>query len=138
MEFVAEDTKRLTAERPPDAITRPSRIRYPTATASSTTARGGRIFATSGIVTVGGRIALVGDLVRYPDGSEARIVSGAGEALRYRDRPVALIGSMLDNGDIITGPAHHGLAVIRYSDDPPIPGLLEADFAASQPKRAQP
>lgn len=138
MEYVAEDSQRSIAERTPDADAHPSRTRYPTATASSTTARGGRIFATSGIVTVGGRIALVGDLVRYPNGSEARIVSGAGEALRYRDHPVALVGSMLDNGDIITGPAHHGLAVTRYADDPPIPGFLEAGFTASRLTRELP
>ncbi|MBT0962602.1 hypothetical protein [Denitromonas iodatirespirans] len=52
--------------------------------------------------------------------------------------PIGAESSIVPRRDIITGPAHHGLAVIRYADDPPIPGLLEADFAASQLIRALP
>ncbi|MEF9673785.1 hypothetical protein QNM99_22885 [Pseudomonas sp. PCH446] len=37
------------------------------------------------------RIACVGDLVRYPDGKESEIVSGAGIAAAFDGRPLAIV-----------------------------------------------
>jgi hypothetical protein len=77
---------------------------------------------------VGGRVALVGDIARYPDGGEARIVSGAGAALLYKGRMIALVGSELDNGDRITGPMHNGMVIVQYAGEAPINGLLDPDY----------
>lgn len=125
MDYTDEDGQRLAAEFTATLAAKPVKARYSVATESSTTGLGGQINATSNLCTVGGRVALVGDRVRYPDGSEARIISGAGDAMRHKDRAIALVGSALDNGDTITGPEHNGLRLTQYADEPPIPGLLE-------------
>lgn len=55
-----------------------------------------------------------GCAVTYLDGSTARIVSSAGSAQRYKKRGVALVGSLLDNGDeIISTPQSAGMIVRR-------------------------
>jgi predicted XRE-type DNA-binding protein len=125
MEYTEADGERLVADFMAKLAAKPVKGRYPAATESSTTGRGGKIIATSGLCTVGGRVALVGDAVRYPDGSQARIVSGAGAAMCYDNRAIALVGSALDNGDTITGPEHSGMVIVQYADEPPLPGLLE-------------
>ena len=88
--------------------------------------------ATSGLHTAGGRIALVADIVRYADGSEARIISGAGVASVYAGRPIALVGRELDNGDRITGPIHNGMVIVQYADEAPIKGLLDPNYLPSK------
>ena len=68
--------------------------RYPIATIGSRTRRGGEVvLASQGEPADDFRIACVGDRVRYPDGSESVIVSGAGHASTYANRPIALVGS---------------------------------------------
>lgn len=131
MEYTEEDMQRLVAEFQAKLDAQPVKARHPAATESSTTARGGTIVATSSVFTVGGRVALVGDAVRYPDGSEARIVSGAGAAAVHKRQPVALVGSALDNGDTITGPTHEGLAVVEREGSS-IAGLFDPDYIPPQ------
>lgn len=46
-------------------------------------------------------IALVGDEVVYPDGTNARIVTGSGSRFRKGEQSIALVGSRLSNGDVI-------------------------------------
>ncbi|WP_229413005.1 PAAR domain-containing protein [Massilia alkalitolerans] len=76
--------------------------RYPIATIGSRTVQGGEVVVADNVVHMDGfRIACVGDRVRYPDGSESIIVSGAGNASTFGDRPVALVGSHVENGDRI-------------------------------------
>lgn len=133
MEFTEADGERLAAEFMAQVAGKPVRGRYPAATQSSTTERGGRIAATSGLHTVGGRVALVGDLVRYPDGAETRIVSGAGAAMVCHGRSLAVVGSELDNGDRIIGPIHNGLVIVQYADEAPIRGLLDPNYVPTQP-----
>ena len=63
-----------------------------------------------------------GCMVSYPDGSRARIVSSAGSRNRYNVRGVALVGSILDNGDeIISTPQGSSIMIVRegvpQSDD---------------------
>jgi predicted XRE-type DNA-binding protein/uncharacterized Zn-binding protein involved in type VI secretion len=128
MEYTEEDGLRLAAEFMAKVAARPVQGRYPVATESSTTERGGQVVASSGISTVGGRVALVGDVVRYPDGSETTIVSGAGVAMIYRGKPAAVVGSELENGDRIDGPAHNGLTFTQYADEAPIKGLLDRTY----------
>ena len=57
--------------------------RYPIATIGSRTRRGGEVVLAQGEPADDFRIACVGDRVRYPDGSESVIVSGAGHASTY-------------------------------------------------------
>lgn len=135
MEYTEADGQRMVAEFMAKVAAKPVKARYPAATESSTTERGGQVIATSGLGTIGGRVALVGDLVRYPDGSQACIASGSGSALRYSNRSIALVGSALDNGDTITGPEHSGMAIVQYADEPPIPGLLDPSY---NPQEGQP
>lgn len=114
-------------------LARPIERRHPVATEGSTTERGGKVInASSGSVVDGKRVALVGDTVRYLDGSEARIVSGAGYALVYKGRSIALVGSELDNGDRINGPAHGGVTIVEYEGAAPIPGLFDRNYVLPQ------
>lgn len=132
MEYTEADGQRLVAEFMAKLAAKPVKGRYPAVTESSTTERGGRPIATSGLHTAGGRIALVGDIVRYADGSEAQIISGAGVASVYAGRPIALVGSELDNGDHITGPIHNGMVIVQYADEAPIKGLLDPSYVPPQ------
>lgn len=138
MEYTEADGLRLVAEFMARLAARPVKGRYPAATESSTTERGGKLIATSGFSTIGGRVAMVGDIARYADGSEARIVSGAGVAALYEGRPLALVGSELDNGDRITGPVHNGMVIVQYADEAPITGLLDPSYVPRLPEGGQP
>lgn len=137
MEYTEADGQRQVAEFMAKLAARPVKGRYPAATESSTTERGGKIIATSGFSTIGGRVAMVGDIVRYADGSEARIASGAGVAAVYEGRPLALVGSELDNGDRITGPAHNGMVIVQYADEAPIQGLLNPSYLPTPPEEGR-
>jgi predicted XRE-type DNA-binding protein len=128
MEYTEADGECLVAEFMAQLAAKPVKARYPAATEYSTTERGGRIVASSSLCTAGGRVALVGDIALYPDGGEARIVSGAGTAFLYKGRMMALVGSELNNGDRITGPMHNGMVIVQYVDEAPIKGLLDPNY----------
>jgi uncharacterized Zn-binding protein involved in type VI secretion len=103
--------------------------RYPIATIGSRTRRGGEVvLASQGEPADDFRIACVGDRVRYPDGSESVIVSGAGHASTYANRPIALVGSHIANGDRIVARAQ-SIGEIVVVEGEPIPGLLEPGYA---------
>lgn len=123
-----DEGERLVAEFMAKLAAKPVKATYPVATEASITGRGGKIIATCDIFLHDKRIALVGDIVRYADGSEASIVSGAGMACVVDGRPAALVGSALDNGDHITGPIHNESVIIQYADEAPIEGLLDPSF----------
>lgn len=133
MDYTEEEAQRLVAEFAAKAAERPVKARYPAATENSTTERGGKIVATSGISMLGCCVALVGDIVCYPDGSQTKIVSGAGAAMIYRGRPMAVVGSELENGDRINGPTHSGMSIVQYADREPIKGLLDRNYVLLQP-----
>jgi len=71
---------------------------YYLATIGSKTRLGGEVVTASSDMEL---IARVGDKVRYPDGSETEIISGAGSLLLIAGRPAAIVGSELANGDHI-------------------------------------
>ncbi|WP_230975233.1 PAAR domain-containing protein [Burkholderia stagnalis] len=72
------------------------------ATIGALTQRGGRVTkASSKLTVVGLAVARVGDIVTYEDGSEAVITDGAGRYAIGGDKPLALVGSRLSNGDHI-------------------------------------
>lgn len=70
-------------------------------------------------------------MVRYPDGSEARIISGAGIASALGGRVVAIVGSALDNGDRMTEPLRNDSVIVQYAVEPRIEGLLDPSFMPS-------
>ena len=103
--------------------------RYPIATIGSRTRRGGEVvLAGQGEPADDFRIACVGDRVRYPDGSESVIVSGAGHASTYANRPIALVGSHIANGDCIVARAQ-SIGEIVVVEGEPILGLLDPGYA---------
>jgi len=103
--------------------------RYPIATIGSRTRRGGEVvLGEQGEPADDYRIACVGDRVRYPDGSESVIVSGAGHASTYANRPIALVGSHIANGDRIVARAQ-SIGEIVVVEGEPIAGLLEPGYA---------
>ena len=103
--------------------------RYAIATVGSHTLRGGMVFvAEHGQHADGWRVACVGDRVRYPDGSESIIVSGAGNASTFDDRPVALVGSHVENGDRIAGSQQNMGEIVLFEGDAPIAGLLQPGY----------
>lgn len=102
---------RVTAENPipglfdPAYEPPPSRPSYHLAVKGATTARGGVLHEATGWWDMGDRIgksAVVRNVVHYPDGSTARIVTGLGIANHPAFGPLAFVGSELDNGDTIT------------------------------------
>jgi uncharacterized Zn-binding protein involved in type VI secretion len=104
--------------------------RYPIATIGSRTRRGGQVVHADGH-TDDFRVACVGDRVRYPDGSESVITSGAGHASTFADRPIALVGSHIANGDRIVTRAQ-SIGEIIVVEGEPVSGLLEPGY---QPPR---
>jgi uncharacterized Zn-binding protein involved in type VI secretion len=101
---------------------------HPFATVGSTTERGGRIaYASSGAKIAELAIARVGDKVVYEDGSEAYIIDGAGFAAVYLDKPLALVGSRLSNGDRIVKSLHTGAGINERAGHP-IVGLFDPDY----------
>lgn len=109
-----------------DAATRPTvrvtpRKTYKLATLGSRTERGGQVAVVHDKIheADGHLVACVGDTVRYPDGSEARIVTGVPKIL-VNDRPLAVEGSTLDNGDVIVQSLQDGIEINEYDDDEPL------------------
>lgn len=119
----------LIAERAATRAERPIKATYNIATLGSKTRMGGEIVsASTGMVIEKHRVACVGDRVRYPDGSESTIVSGAGTALTVKGTPAAIVGSALANGDTVTCSLQSLYRISEYSDDNGIPGLLQPDW----------
>jgi uncharacterized Zn-binding protein involved in type VI secretion len=105
--------------------------RYPIATIGSRTRRGGQVVLANDEQQADDfRVACVGDRVRYPDGSESVIVSGAGHASTFADRPIALVGSHVANGDRIVARAQ-SIGEIVVIEGETIPGLLDPAYTAA-------
>lgn len=138
MEYTEADGQHLVAEFMAKLAAWPVQGRYPAATEISTTERGGKLIAKSGFSTIGGRVAMAGDVMRYADGSEARIVSRAGVAALHEGRPLALVGSELGNSDRITGPVHNCMVIVQYADEEPITGLLDRSYVHKSPEGCEP
>ena len=131
MEYTEADGQRLVAEFMAKLAARPVKGVYDLATLGSKTRLGGEVAtASTGMAMDGHRIACVGDVVRYPDGTESRIVSGAGAALAYKGRPMAIVGSATNNGDTIVSSLQSAAQIREYADDGGIPGLLQPNYMA--------
>jgi len=98
----------------PTYVPPPAAPAYRLAVRGARTAHGGALREPSGTWEVAphlGNAAVVGDLVHYPDGSTACVISGLGLADRSDFAPLAFVGSELDNGDTITdSPERRGVA----------------------------
>lgn len=108
---------------------RPHRAYY-VVTEGATTKNGGVVrsrYSEIGYSTLHEKhLATVGDLVVYPDGSTAKIISGCGGCLVLDESPVAIPQSVLDNGDTIeeSGILHNDLEITIYEDEPLPEGFL--------------
>lgn len=75
---------------------------YNSAFVGSKTANGGEVVTgTSRAQYKGVKEARVGDWVQYPNGSKAKITSGAGYAVLSDSYPIAIVGSHVEGGDFI-------------------------------------
>ncbi|MDS0857368.1 PAAR domain-containing protein [Burkholderia pseudomultivorans] len=98
------------------------------ATIGALTERGGRVTKASSELTVAGlAVARVGDIVTYEDGSEAVIADGAGEYAIGSDKPLALVGSRLSNGDCIVETLQRWWG-IHVPPGETIDGLFDASY----------
>jgi uncharacterized Zn-binding protein involved in type VI secretion len=99
------------------------------ATVDSFSERGRRITRVPTSATIDDKgVAVVGDIVTYEDGTEATIIDGAGFAAMWGNKPVALVGSRLSNGDrIISTPQDSFGITVRDGED--IPGLFDLSHA---------
>ena len=129
MEYTEVDGQRLVAEFMATLAARSVKGVYDLATLGSKTRLGGEVAtASTGMTMDGHRIACVGDVVRYPDGTESKIVSGAGAALTYKGQPMARVGSATDNGDTIITSLQSSAQIHEYADDAGILGLLQPGY----------
>ncbi|MES3025243.1 MAG: PAAR domain-containing protein [Pseudomonadota bacterium] len=124
-----EETRRFLAESAAASAYRPVKKLHAAVTIGSRTRRGGEVVtASTGIEVLVGEqrlcVACVGDLVRYPDGSESTITTGAGVAVCYRGRPIAVVGSDLANGDVITESLQASYQITHNVSEPVIAGVL--------------
>lgn len=70
-------------------------------------------------------VARIGDEAIYPDGTTAKIITGAGSALVIDGKSAALIGSRLENGDEIIDSPNTSLAISIFPDVPKPKGFLD-------------
>jgi uncharacterized Zn-binding protein involved in type VI secretion len=127
---ISVTSRTLAPTHTPPTSPQPRKVvaRYPIATIGSRTSRGGQVVLASNDQYVDDyRIACVGDRVRYPDGSESVITSGAGHASTIANRPIALVGSHVANGDRIVARAQ-SMGEIIVLEGEPVPGLLEPGY----------
>ncbi|GEA68388.1 hypothetical protein PA3_25460 [Acinetobacter pittii] len=100
-------------------------IKYYIAVNGAKTKNGGLIRASGHHSKLKGiSLALVGDEAIYADGTTAKIITGAGEALTIEGQSVALIGSYLDNNDEIIDSPNKSVYICIYHDQPKPLGFL--------------
>jgi Uncharacterized conserved protein len=129
VKYTVEEGQHLAAKFMTKHAARPIKATYDLATLGARTRLGGEVATASSSVKVSGhRIACVGDRVRYPDGTESKIVSGAGAALTHQGLPMAIVGSATDNGDSIISSLQSCAQIREYADGNGIPGLLQPGF----------
>jgi len=118
-----EEARNLIAERNAYSLAHPITAAYLIATEGSLTRDGGTVFSEYNGQQIeiedGTRlnVSLVGDEVRYPDGTTAKISTGIGDT---SGDSAALVGSLLDNGDeIISSPQGSVRRAVRDGESLP-------------------
>lgn len=130
MAFSDDDGLHLMAEFEARLANRPVKGTHALATLGSTTECGGEVVTAASPLNIQGRrIACVGDLVRYPDGRETTLVCCAGAALSVDGKPLALVGSLTANGDMIVASLQDSTQIREFADER-IPGLFETGYRA--------
>jgi uncharacterized Zn-binding protein involved in type VI secretion len=111
---------------------------YAFATIGARTERGGYVTrATSGLSQCNLKVARVGDVVTYRDGSQAAIIDGAGAMSIYDGKSHALVGSRLSNGDrIVSTPWEDGKSGLFVAEGETPKGLFDPSYVA--PPQAEP
>ncbi|MFL9897516.1 PAAR domain-containing protein [Paraburkholderia fungorum] len=83
--------------------------RWRFAVTGATTRRGGvlrEVTSTFEVCDTSRKAACTGDFIEYADGTRAQIITGVGLPATPHFQPLAVVGSMLDNGDVITDSPH--------------------------------
>ena len=118
-----DETRNLIAERNAYNLAHPVTAAYLIATEGSLTRNGGTVISEYNGQQIeiedGTRlnVSLVGDEVRYPDGTTAKISTGIGNT---SGDSAALVGSLLDNGDeIISSPQGSVRRAVRDGESLP-------------------
>jgi uncharacterized Zn-binding protein involved in type VI secretion len=134
-EFTEEEVQMLLADAAEKRAARPPiKAWYLIATVGSKTRLGGEIVMVNNGSMIGDYpVACVGDIIRYPDGTETKIVSGAGFALSIGSKPVAIVGSVAENGDTIINSPQNSQKIGLYDDGESIPGFLQPGYVAPPP-----
>lgn len=107
---------------------------YPVAFEGAMTRDGGKVVVAQGKErpTVSCLpVALVGDEVHYPDGRMARIDSGAGFGAQFNGTPFALVGSSLDNDDVIVSTPVDQVCVVE-AEGVKIQGLFDRNYLSAR------
>ena len=111
-----EIQQRILAEQ--EFINKQPHKNFLAATHGSKTKNGGLVKASihQQVKAEGHLIAAVGDEAIYQDGSNSKIISGAGEEGKIEGFEVALVGSRLENGDEIIESLQSSFVFRLYAD----------------------
>ncbi len=113
---------------------------YRAAVAGSLTLRGGVVDEPNPDPSQGMKVQLdsgewvsmvtEGATVTYPDGTKATIITSAGQLSEWEGKGIALVGSLLDNGDmIISTPDYGAVFTVREGESMPDDFLTAAKVA---------
>lgn len=107
--------------------------RYELAVVGAKTANGGEVTSASSGGHLGQHeVALVGDIVSYPDGRTAKITSGAGGVSSIDGKPPAIVGSHVEGGDRIISTPVHGAEICLDPSRPLPEGFLVEGYVLSK------
>ncbi|WP_202308379.1 hypothetical protein [Dryocola clanedunensis] len=114
-----EEARTLIIEQQEYAKHHPVTAFYRAAVAGSRTLRGGVVDEPNPDPSQGMKVQLdngqwvsmvtEGATVTYPDGTKAVIITSAGQLSEWEGKGIALVGSLLDNGDVIISTPDYGL-----------------------------
>lgn len=125
-----EEARQLVIEQQEYAKHHPVIAIYRAAVAGSLTLRGGIVDESNPDPNQGMKVQLdsgewvgmvtEGATVTYPDGTKATIITSAGQLSEWEGKGIALVGSLLDNGDVIISTTGYGL-VFSFREGESIP-----------------
>ena len=135
-----EEARQLVIEQQEYAKHHPVKVIYRTAVAGSLTLQGGVIDEPNPDPNQGLKVQLdngqwasmvtEGTTVTYPDGTKAVIITSAGQLSEWEGKGIALVGSLLDNGDvIISTPDYGSVFTVREGESMPDDFLTIAKVA---------
>lgn len=127
---INEEARQLVIGQQEYAEHHPVTAIYRTAVAGSRILRGGVVDEPNPDPSQGMKVQLdsgewasivtEGATVTYPDGTKAVIITSAGQLSEWEGKGIALVGSLLDNGDVIISTPDYGL-VFSFREGESIP-----------------